>query len=145
MLRPYWKLFKIATTIAMIAANERKASRFRLATFLATVAILRTFQNGRLWPRHYRKGLLWQSLTGFWWDMQKFSWCRNLTTIRMLFDCTIMVWVVRILQQKMGYFLIVRELLGLVRISYIPVAAVRNFWFFEKPFHCGWQTLTRFW
>ena len=30
----------------MIAANERKASRFRLVTFLATVAILRTFQYG---------------------------------------------------------------------------------------------------
>ena len=46
MLQPYWKVRKIAT-IAMIAANERKASRFRLATFLATVAILRTFQYGR--------------------------------------------------------------------------------------------------
>ena len=26
-----------------------------------------------IWPQHYRKGLLWQSVTGFWWDMQKFS------------------------------------------------------------------------
>ena len=45
MPRSYWKVRKIAT-IAMIAANERYASRLWLATFLATVAILHTFQYG---------------------------------------------------------------------------------------------------
>ena len=37
MTRPYWKVGEIAT-IAKITANERKASRFGLATLLATVA-----------------------------------------------------------------------------------------------------------
>ena len=69
----------------MIAANERKASRFRLATFLATVAILRTFQYGRdiIGKVYYGRALL---------DFD--GTCKSLDSAE--------------IQQKMGYFLMVR-------------------------------------
>ena len=82
----------------MIAANERKASRFRLATFLATVAILRTFQYDRdiIGKVNYGRALL-----DFDGTCKSLAKCGNSTENGIFFDGT--------------------RTFGLVRISYVPV------------------------
>ena len=75
----------------------------RLVTFLATVAILRTFQYGRdiIGKVYYDRALL--DFDGTCKSLE----CGNSTENGIFFDGT--------------------RTFGLVRISYVPVAAVRNF------------------
>ena len=95
----------------MIAANERKASRFRLVTFLATVAILRTFQYGPniIGKVYYDRALL---------DFD--GTCKSLASVE--------------IQQKMGYFLMVRELLDLSGFHTFPLQLYVTFDFLKNLF-----------
>ena len=92
----------------MIAANERKASRFPLASFLATVAILRTFQYGRdiIGKVYYGRALDFDGT------------CKSLASVE--------------IQQKMGYFLMVRKILDLLGFHTFPLQLYVTF-----DFHCG--------